>query len=160
MLAIKWCLSFTRLGLYLLGQTWSNLNQTSTCSPSWPWLQVLFWKQAKFLNKIMRTRHANLMMLIFRLRIILTPKTAADSNFEPQIDSFPSWTRIRSLNKVCCTQPELQLLLIDQGLDQLVLQDTKLQSGIPETKLHYDLAKFSEIQNSTLWNLGSSIWLG
>jgi hypothetical protein len=96
-------------------------------------------------------------VLVLEFLDLSLKQTAADSNFGPWFDLFPSKSNPWSKNIICREPTELQLSFKSQGLYQLGLQDTKLQSGIPKTKLHYDLAKFSEIQNSTLLNLGSSI---
>jgi hypothetical protein len=97
-------------------------------------LWLLFLDQLKLLNKIWRTRYANLMTMNFRLRIFQVLKTTADSILWPLFDLFSRWIMVCSKNQVCCTQNKEQLLLKYQGLDQLGLQDIKLQSRVPEVK--------------------------
>ena len=69
----------------------------------------------------------------------LSLKTATDSILEHLVDLLPNWFGSWSKNKVCRAQTEPQLSLKDQGLDQLGLQDIRLQSVVHETKTEAQL---------------------
>jgi hypothetical protein len=89
--------------------------------------------QLKLLNEIWRTRHVNQVDTNPRLEYLVL-KTIADSNFEPWFDLFQSYSGSWSKNLICKAQTEPKLSLKDQGLDQLGLQDIKLQSVVHETE--------------------------
>ena len=69
----------------------------------------------------------------------LSLKTATDSILEHLVDLLPNWFGSWSKNKVCRAQIEPQLSLKDQGLDQLGLEDIRLQSVVHETKTEAQL---------------------
>jgi hypothetical protein len=61
-------------------------------------------------------------------------QTAADSNFEPWFDLSLSKSNSRSKNIIYRAPTKLQLSFNAQGLDQLGLQDIRLQSMVHELK--------------------------
>ena len=69
----------------------------------------------------------------------LSLKTATDSILEHLVDLLPNWFGSWSKSKVCRAQTEPQLSLKDQGLDQIGLQDIRLQSVVHETKTEAQL---------------------
>ena len=66
-------------------------------------------------------------------------KTTTDSIFERLVDLLPTWFGSWSKNQVYRAQTEPQLSLKDQGLDQLGLEDIRLQSVVHETKTEAQL---------------------